>query len=418
MHEELNYEEHEQNIMEYEQKYNLEFPRRDSYTYLYIENIEDYEYTNSIAYEMVRRNEEFKELTKIPYITKTPNWKIKILELGLNPKINIFPTCPALSINFNNEQQRFFYESWLSHTVDDIKDGLEKLIEYYFSKNKIFLLKNKNESNNPEDYVKINNIPLSDILGSPSDYYIPCSLTKAFIKIDTKDMVRMQQICNEIPLRILEKDFLNSIKFTDTKYKYTQLMPWYSRPEITFPYSDIVNIPVNLNLENGEIIAYILKAKEEYKKRNLTIKYPLALIGNEYEESIPIKSAKEFPTEKDKRKRAVADAFYVYDLMKTIDPYFKKKTKMIRDERDKKVQEINNNYKHIKNAKKERDEESKECKESYSMQIKQYSKDELKLIISVVANLSLHKVERYANYMQECIDNKKYIELITAKTTS
>jgi len=91
---------------------------------------------------------------------------------------------------------------------------------------------------------------------------------------------------------------------------------------------------------------------------------------------------------------------------------------MIRDERDKKVQEINNNYKHIKNAKKERDEESKECKESYSMQIKQYSKDELKLIISVVANLSLHKVERYANYMQECIDNKKYIELITAKTTS
>lgn len=345
--------------------------------------------------------------------------KIKIIKLGLNPKINIFPTCPAPSIDdFNNEQQRFFYESWLSHTVDDIKNGLEKLIEYYFSKDKIFLSETKNGSNNFEDYVKINNIPLSDILESPSDYYIPCLLTNDFIKIDTKDMVRMQQICNEIPLRILEKDFLNSIKFTDTKYKYTQLMPWYSRPEIAFPYSDIVNIPVNLNLEDGEIIAYILKAKEEYKKRNLTIKHPLELIGNEYEESTPIKSEKEFPTEKDKRKKAVADAFYVYDLMKTIDPYFKEKTKMIRDERDKKVQEIKNNYKHIKNAKKERDEETKECKVSYSMQIKQYSKDELKLIISVVAKLSSHKAERYFKYMQEYIDNKKYIELITAKTTS
>jgi len=39
----------------------LNLPKRNSYTYLYIEDIEDYEYTNSIAYEMLRRNEEFKE---------------------------------------------------------------------------------------------------------------------------------------------------------------------------------------------------------------------------------------------------------------------------------------------------------------------------------------------------------------------
>lgn len=418
MHEELNYEEHEKTIIEYEQKYKIQFPRRNEYTYFYIEGIADYEYTNTIAYEMVRRNGEFKELTKKPYTLKTKDWTLNILKLGLDPKINIFPGKPDFFLNNTNEEQRFFYESWLSHTVDDIKNGLKKLIEYYFFKDKIFSLENKNGSYNPEDYVKINNTPLSDILGSPSDYYIPCSLTKDFIKIDTKDMVRMQQICNEIPLRILEKDFLNSIKFADTKFKYTQLMPRYSRPEIAFPYGDIVNIPVNLNLEEDEIIAYILKAKEEYKKRVLAIKHPLELIGNEYEESTPIKSEKEFPTKKEKRKKAVADAFYVYDLMKIIDPCFTEQRKMIRDERDKKVQEIKNNYKHIKNAKKERDEESNECKKSYNMQIKQYSKDELKLIISVVANLSLHKVERYLNYMQEYIDNKKYIELITAKTTS
>lgn len=68
-------------LFEEEEIEKLNLPKRNSYTYLYIEDIEDYEYTNSIAYEMLRRNEEFKELTKKPFPTKTEDWTIKILEL-------------------------------------------------------------------------------------------------------------------------------------------------------------------------------------------------------------------------------------------------------------------------------------------------------------------------------------------------
>lgn len=406
-------------ITEYEEKYQLNLPRRMSYRYFYIEDIPDYEYTNSIAYEMVRRNKEFKELAKNQYNTKTEEWKIKILKLGLDPRINNFPSDPTFLLLHNTENQRFFYESWLSHTIDDIKNGLEKLISYYLSKDNIFLLYNENEIYSLESYIKVRNIAISDILDSPTNYYIPCSFTdNRFIKMDTKDMVRMQQISTDIPLRILEKDFLNSIKFTDTKYKYTQLIPFYSRPEFSFPYADIVNIPLNLNLGKEELIAYILKAKEEYDKKLLTIKHPLELIGNEYNEPNRIKSEKDLPTEKDKRKIAVADAFYVYDLFKIFEPYFKEKQEKLRKERDAKVTEIKNEFKNTKNGKKTKEDNIAELKKTYNENIKQYSKDEINTLISSITLLSFHKVERYYKYMKEYIDNKKYTELITGKQSS
>jgi len=406
-------------ITEYEEKYQLNLPRRMSYRYFYIEDIPDYEYTNSIAYEMVRRNKEFKELAKNQYNTKTEEWKIKILKLGLDPRINNFPSDPTFLLLHNTENQRFFYESWLSHTIDDIKNGLEKLISYYLSKDNIFLLYNENEIYSLESYIKVRKISISDILDSPTNYYIPCSFTdNRFIKMDTKDMVRMQQISTDIPLRILEKDFLNSIKFTDTKYKYTQLIPFYSRPEFSFPYADIVNIPLNLNLGKEELIAYILKAKEEYDKKLLTIKHPLELIGNEYNEPNRIKSEKDLPAEKDKRKMAVADAFYVYDLFKIFEPYFKEKQEKLRKERDAKVTEIKNEFKNTKNGKKTKEDNIAELKKTYNKNIKQYSKDEINTLISSIALLSFHKVERYYKYMKEYIDNKKYTELITGKQSS
>lgn len=406
-------------ITEYEEKYKLNLPRRMSHRYLYIEDISDYEYTNSIAYEMVRRNKEFKELTKNPYNIKTEEWKIQILKLGLDPMINNFPSEPNFLLQYNTEDQRFFYESWLSHTIDDIKNGLEKLINYYLSKDNIFLLHNEKEIYNLESYIKVNNISISNILDSPTNYYIPCSFAdNCFIKMDTKDMVRMQQISNKIPLRILEKDFLNSIQFTDTKYKYTQLMPFYSRPEFSFPYADVVNIPINLNLEKEELIAYILKAKKEYDKKLLTIKHPLELIGNEYNKPNTIKSEKDLPTEKDKRKIAVADAFYVYDLFQIFEPYFKQEQEKLRKERAAKIIEIQNKFKNIKDAKKIKENNISELKQTYRENIKQYSKNEINTIIASITSLSFHKVERYYKYMREYIDNKRYTELITGKQSS
>jgi hypothetical protein len=398
-------------IEDYEKEYNLNLPRRNSYIYTYIEKIKDYEYTNNIAYEMLRRNTDFKELTKQSFSTKTEEWIIKILEFGLDPNINIFPTEPDILLDYDNED-KFFYESWDSHTIKDIQDGINKLIMYYWSKDKIYTLQNKDNIYNINSYIKIDKISLSIVLQTPTNYYIPCSITKDFIKTNT---IRMEQISDKIPLRILDKNFLKTLNFIDTKYKYTQLTPLYSRPKLSFPQSNIINIPINLNLKDDEIIAYISKAKNEYNEKVLTIEHPLKLIEEELEEAKKLKSESEFPQEKDKRKIAVADAFYVYDLFKILEPYFKQKTDNLRDERKEKIEEIKDKFKNLKNEKITKETIIENLKETYASKIKQFSKDEIKFIISLITNLSLHKVERYYKYMKECIDNQKYIELITGK---
>lgn len=392
----------------------ISLPKRKTYTYIYIENIEDYEYTNSIAYEMLRRNAEFKELTKKPFTEKTENWISKILELGLDPRINFFPDFPDNYYNID----RFFYESWDSHTIDDIKNGLQKLITHFFNKNQIFTLTDENNTDNINSYKKIDGVKLINILENYPSYYIPCLITNDFIKIDTSDMIRFQQISKKIPLRILEKDFLETLNFEDTKYKYTQLLPFYSRPELSFPESNIANIPINLNLDDDEITAYILKAKEEFKEQSLNIKHPLELIGNEFEKAKKPKSEKELPDEKHKRKIAVADAFFVYDLFKILEPYFKEKTKTLRTKRNIEIEKLKEELKYTKNYKEEITDHIKDIKERYYSQIKQYSTTNLQFTISALAEISIHKTERYFKYMKEYIDNKRYKELITGKKNS
>lgn len=411
------YNEYLKNLFDCEEIKKFNLPERDSYPYFYIETIEDYEYTNSIAYEMLRRNKEFKELKEKTYTYRTKDWTTKILKLGLDPRMNFFTDEPIGILDYEYKKNRFFYESWDSHTIDDIHNGLEKLITYFFNKNEIFTLTDKNDQLNMNNYKKIQDVEFNDILIEHFNFYIPCLLTDDFIKIDTSNMKRMQQISKDIPLRILDKDFLETLNFNDTKYKYTQILPFYSRPTLSFPQSNIVNIPINLNLEDDEIKAYILKAKEEFKNQNLTIKHPLELIGNEFEEAEKPKSEKEFPTERNKRKVAIADAFYVYDLFKILEPYFEQKRKKFRDIRDEKIQLIKFEYKNIKNAN-DKEDSITNLKESYKDTIKQYSSDNLQFIIHLITNHSQHKVERYLNYMKEYIDNKRYAELISGKTTS
>jgi hypothetical protein len=403
-------ENYELKLTEYEDKYKIELPDRYSFSYLMIESFNDYEYTNNIAYEMVRRNEEFKTLTKMPFSERTDDYMKKILDLGLPTNIISFPeeTYPFIV----EKKKRFFHESWFSHTIDDVKNGLEKLIIYYYEKDKIFTLSNEANTNNLKNYIKINYLPIEEILKNPTNYYIPCSFTDFIRRADTNNKIRMQKIENGIPLRILEEIFLNRLKPSDIKFKLTELMPYYSKPKLSFPQSTIVTIPINLNLEPDEIISYVLKAKEEYSQKDLKIKHPLELIGNEFKLSKKLDSEKELPKEKGKRKKAIADAFYVYDLFKILTYYFKEKTQEIKNKRNNEITEIRKSLRYLKKEKKDRLEEYKNM---YKDNINLYSKSQLKNIIADITNLSVHKVERYLKYMKECIENKKYKELITGK---
>ncbi len=392
-------------ILECEDDYDVKLPQRYSYTYLSIENFQDYEYTNNLAYEMVRRNEEFKELTKKIFPEKSKDWSLEILKLGLDPRINIFQNESDIILD-QGKNKRFFYESPLSHIINDIYDGLNKLIVYYFDKNQISVLVNDNDKYNLDSYEKVSDVALEEILQSPHNYYIPCLFN--LIKRDVRDK-KMQQLCNEIPLRILEKDFLNTLKQSDTKYKYTQLMPRYSKPELVFSQSDIVNIPINLNLQDEEIIAYISKAKEEYNKQILTTVHPLELLGKKLDLAMEPKSAKKLPKDREKRKVAMADAFYVYDLYKILEPIFKTKQEEFRKKKESDIKKIKQSQEYDKDQK---NSEIIQIKKDCKYAIIKYNKLLLEYKVSTISNLSVDKVQIYYTLMKEYIDNLKYKDLI------
>jgi len=402
-------------LYEYELKFKIELPDRFSLDYLIIETFPDYEYTNSIVYEMIRRTKEFNILKEIPYDERTNAHLKQISELGLSNQIKRFPE-EIIHIPFLKEKN-FFKESYLSHTINDVDNGLNLLISYYYDEDKIFTLSNNTCPNDLNSYKKTDYLLIEEVIKNPSNYYIPCEL-KDFTKVTNKKIYIMQKIEKNIPLRILDENFLNTLNPSQIKFRFTELIPFYSSPQVSFPHSDIVNIPLNLNLPENELVDYILRAKKEYKSKLLKINHPLELIGNVYDEIDKVKSENEFPNEELKRKRAISDAFYVYDLYKIFEPIFKKEQNELRKKRDKEIKELKDKYKYIKNGKNEKDSIIENLKEYYTDNIKQFSNDEIQRIISEITELSAHKVERYYKYMKEYIDKKKYVELITGKKSN
>lgn len=402
-------------LEEYEVKYKIELPNRYSLDYLIIEAFNDYEYTNNIAYEMIRRTNEFKILSKIPYEERTNEHLEQISKLGLSKQIRRFPN--EIIITPFKKEKKLFNETWSSNTINDVTNGLNLLINHYYNEDKIFTLSNNTRPNDLNSYKKTDYLLIEEVIKNPSNYYIPCEL-KDFTKVTNKEIYIMQEIKKDLPLKILDEEFLSTLNPSQIKFKFTELTPTYSRPHVFFPHSDIVNIPINLNLPDNEIIAYILKAKLDYKNKLLKINHPLKLIGNLYDEVDKIKSENEFPTEEVKRKKAIADAFYIYDLYKILEPIFKQERDNLRKKRNKEIKKLEDTQKYIKNGKSEKDSKIKNLKELYMCNIKQFSKDELQRVISEITELSFHKVERFYKYMKIYIDNKKYEELITGKKSN
>jgi hypothetical protein len=91
-----------------------------------------------------------------------------------------------------------------------------------------------------------------------------------------------------------------------------------------FQQSKIINLPVNLNLPPEELVAYMSKIKEDYDKNVLKILHPLERITQIFQEAKKPNSEKKLPI-KTKKRKAMADAFYIYDLYQIIEPIWSAK---------------------------------------------------------------------------------------------
>lgn len=234
-------------------------PQRDDLIYKEIEEFQDYELTNCIAYEMAIRNENISALVNkylkkrfVFSYTEEKNDDIELLK------------------NYGFTLETMLMTKILKILKEDIKvfSGLVSRNATYPNN----ILKNKINNNSYVYFEK-------DSFFSES--------------FDDKNT-----IVEKIDEKNIDKNFISSIHFS------------FRRPQLKFKKNKIFNTETNLNLSKEELIAYISKIKDEYDKDNSIIKTPLELLGETLEKSNNKKTPK-------KPKASVyADWFYIYDYWK------------------------------------------------------------------------------------------------------
>ena len=206
-------------------------PQRNDLIYKEIEEFQDYELTNCVAYEMAIRNEILIKIlddyldTKDELIFGEDEKEYKLLnDYGFNSlSLSCYKISNFLSFNIN-------YNSGM--------------ISANYSED-ILLDKNKN-----------NNIYLVDN-----------------VLINTSYENNQNNEINIIENININKNYIPSIHFG------------YARPLLKFKKNKIFNTEINLNLPKEELIAYISKIKDDFDKDNSIIKSSLELLGETLEKS-------------------------------------------------------------------------------------------------------------------------------------
>lgn len=370
--------------------------------YICIEQINDYEFTNSIAYEMLWRNDEFQELInnnenldEIEYIEKLKEFGIYSTFKKLENPYKYYGVNDRKLI-YDETIKTFFKEDWQSYMLKDVKNGLEKLINYYYTNSKIYVLQQFKYFGYGKNFVKENiiideyrvinddTLKVDYILDTPHYYYINCDYSSAHWN-QSSAFNRLQKISDELPLQILEKEFLNSLDISDIKFKSIQLSVEYTHPKLFFPEMQIISIPLNLGLKIKELTSLISKLKEEIEDkdntRKLQIKEPVFLIKNENKDSERIEKIKIFKQKTiESQKKEIATAFYIYDTFKALEDV---RELLIRD----------------------------------NIELKKYKKEVVYQELGNILGKDIKKLKDYSTYMKKLIDNKLYRELVTGKMT-
>lgn len=228
-------------------------PQRDDLIYKEIEEFQDYELTNCIAYEMAIRSQDC-------------TYSIEVI----NPDV-------ISGIDLNN-----------TNISDSDKNYLLDVIEL-------------------SDYIKIFSNNKSNKLN-----FIEFLQMDEQIKSMMNETMNFEDRLNKYGkvecLKILnkksKKEILNKL------INPPKLNMKHSRPKIKINETSLFSIDLNLNLSKEELIAYISKIKDDFDKDNSIIKTPLELLGETLEKS----DNKKIP--KKPKASVYADWFYIYDYWK------------------------------------------------------------------------------------------------------
>lgn len=420
-------------------------PRLNDRVYEEIKNFPDYDYLNSVAYEMLKRTKEYQTLWSDTSIISTEEKKKQFDQLGIDLNdIYKLPIHDGTAL-----VKRGFTESYLRMTLNILEHGLDRLIKYYVDKKQIYVFDKEdkvpmewgneqisNEMMPRRIYKVVPDITIKEVKARKSNYYIP-------VKFDYKSQIKAEKfsiIDENIPLVALEHDFLLYIEDLIPNNIRGSIVFNFTRPILRFKELPIVDVPLNLNLSAEELTQFVIKLKGDFEdgtiKNSINILYDTKFEFKELKDITPFKMTKD----------NIARAFFIYDLYKYINGAMllhKEKLEQLKKldieeaENQKKIKikekefEINtniaklkqqdkwliNNYKStLKEEKRKIETETETEITRIKKEYKKYAKDyhTMTVVISIAKthDITLYLCKQYLKFMRKYIDGLKYKELV------
>ena len=360
----------------------IKLPKRSNLIYKEIEEFEDYEYSNCIAYEMCIRNKEVKKLLNIIINKFDEIFEANEFEFIIN-KEAIEKECNELKkygIGFNTLSSiltDIFYE------INDIEVGKSSLNILYEN----------------------------DLILDRKDYL--------YVDLIDDGIVGVLENGDEeiIPYKQMNLDYIPLIKKS------------YSRPTLKIDKSKIFKVELDLSLPKEELLDYVSKIKDDFNnKTNAMIRTPIDLliydsslmeyIGKENNtseinrkldalEDILLDDKTDNSNIKKLKKKLIADKFFIYDYLKARQEQIKQMNNQIIEEYEDKIQNIKNDS-----------EDNKTSRINYLK--KELSQDRINTTdtqileeLKEIENIPYGTARRHYDDIRPYIDNCKYKELIT-----
>lgn len=297
-------------------------PKIDALIYIEIENFPDYDYLNSVAYEMLIRTMQYKGLVDDVNEYSHDDRKKKFDQLGLDLDINDVFDLRKISKHYGLDKENdTFSNSYFKMTIKDIEQGVDRLIEFYIAKEQIHtidsvdkIVLNRDDEKNRKEIITgrtfkiVSNTKLENIKASLSNYYIPAKFDYQTPEHNDKLAV----IDNNIPLVALNYDFLLSIEELIPNRIKGNIDFNFTRPFLRFKELPIVDVPMNLNLSREELTQLVMKLKDDFEvgsvKNPINLLYDRQYSFEEIKDVVPFKMT----------KKSIAEAFFIYDLYQDI----------------------------------------------------------------------------------------------------
>lgn len=335
--------------------------------YLEIENFQDYELTNNIAYEMIIRNDEAKVLhatmeefsvliTRVGYFHQKESDDIKQnLEMNANKYFalilmsclgaysyisqttsaildqnDIYQAYQTLILRVKKKEFKYYDYKKFAHlnAKELIKAIGEELI--YFEKEFDRLSLFVNSFNDIEQFKEIQNITIDSsqidarirIINHPdgtSEMIEETSPKKAeslfYIKkcpaFTISSELADRELLSDLPADDLAQ-YLHNHPYQAIS-KFVAIESNFSRPTVKNQHSKIADISINLSLPIKDIVAYITEIKKEFDRNINLVKSPLDLaLGDFYSEQENILDISSHMS----KQMKLANMFFIYDAFK------------------------------------------------------------------------------------------------------